>query len=146
MDEYAVREIAMRAGQPTLLTVHFAPGSAVLPNDAARRVRELATIVRVVRRRLVAVGHTDNVGQPAYNLLLSERRAAHVARLLAVAGIPSYRLSAYGRGALEPDADNFDGVSARASNRRVVVAFEHRPFGVVATSSEPASDAADPRP
>src|ERR1051326_2653452 len=52
--------------------------------------------------KLLLVGHTDSVGTAAYNLALSERRAASVGTYLAVKGVPSNRISATGRGETEP--------------------------------------------
>lgn len=146
MDAHTVRELAQLSGGPILLTMRFAPGSAVLPKEATAAVRHLAVSLRGVKRRLVIVGHTDNVGQPQYNLLLSERRAAYVTRLLTTTGVPHFRIAAHGRGPLDPTADNFAGVDARALNRRVEIQFEHRPLGLAITTPPlPASPADDPR-
>jgi len=65
-------------------------------------------------------GHTDSRGSDAYNLRLSERRAANIAKLLSeVFSIDSARISAVGFGESKPIADN-DSDAGRQQNRRVV--------------------------
>ena len=62
-------------------------------------------------------GHTDNVGKPADNMLLSNNRAKSVVAYLQQKGIESKRMSAKGFGASKPLADNTDE-SGKAMNRR----------------------------
>lgn len=65
------------------------------------------------------IGYTDNIGDEATNLSLSERRAKSVLKELAVFhGIDAFRLSAEGRGEEMPIADNATS-EGRAQNRRV---------------------------
>ncbi|WP_118183162.1 OmpA family protein [Paraburkholderia phosphatilytica] len=66
------------------------------------------------------VGHTDSTGQPAYNQTLSVNRAQSVAGYLAQRGVAPQRLSADGRGATQPIADN-NTEAGRAANRRVEI-------------------------
>lgn len=64
-------------------------------------------------------GHTDNVGGDAYNLRLSQRRAASVVRWLVERhGIAAGRLRSAGFGASSPIEPN-DTPEGRARNRRV---------------------------
>jgi outer membrane protein OmpA-like peptidoglycan-associated protein len=66
------------------------------------------------------IGHTDNKGTEAYNMSLSERRAAAVKSYAVAQGVPSSRLVTVGKGFSEPIADN--GTEAgRAANRRVEI-------------------------
>jgi outer membrane protein OmpA-like peptidoglycan-associated protein/tetratricopeptide (TPR) repeat protein len=62
-------------------------------------------------------GHTDNVGKPADNLLLSTNRAKAVVDYLISKGIDKTRLNAKGFGAAKPIADNTTE-AGRAKNRR----------------------------
>lgn len=62
-------------------------------------------------------GHTDDVGDDAENLLLSENRAKAVMQYLISSGIPSNRLSSQGYGETKPRADNSTDIG-RAKNRR----------------------------
>lgn len=67
------------------------------------------------------VGHTDDVGDDAYNQDLSERRADAVATALAARIDTSiYAIEASGRGEAEPLVPNVDD-EARAQNRRVTL-------------------------
>jgi outer membrane protein OmpA-like peptidoglycan-associated protein len=62
-------------------------------------------------------GHTDNVGKPADNLILSNNRAKSVVTYLISKGIPAARLSAKGFGETQPVADN-KTEEGKALNRR----------------------------
>jgi outer membrane protein OmpA-like peptidoglycan-associated protein len=62
-------------------------------------------------------GHTDNVGKPADNLLLSTNRAKSVVEYLISKGIDKTSLTAKGFGATQPVADN-GTETGRAKNRR----------------------------
>ena len=62
-------------------------------------------------------GHTDNVGKPADNLLLSNNRAKAVISYLAGKNIAPQRLTASGYGETRPIADN-RSEEGRAMNRR----------------------------
>ena len=63
-------------------------------------------------------GHTDDIGQPQDNRLLSQQRAWAVASYLVRAGIDEGRLSAVGFGDTKPVAPN-DSEEDRAKNRRI---------------------------
>ena len=62
-------------------------------------------------------GHTDNVGKPSDNLLLSNNRAKAVVSYLAGKNIAPQRLTASGYGETKPIADN-KSEEGRAMNRR----------------------------
>ena len=62
-------------------------------------------------------GHTDSRGTPAYNLKLSQDRAAAVRAYLIAQGIPAARLVAKGYGETQPLAPNTTD-PGRALNRR----------------------------
>ena len=64
------------------------------------------------------VGHTDSVGDAAYNQNLSARRAVSVSGILTGNGVSSSRIRAYGRGEVEPVASNATP-AGRAANRRI---------------------------
>ncbi len=65
-------------------------------------------------------GHTDSTGDAARNQDLSARRAQAVVRYLTQQGIAGARLSAEGKGASVPAADNATP-EGRQQNRRVVI-------------------------
>ena len=69
-------------------------------------------------------GYTDNIGSNAYNLKLSEERAASVEKYLLTKGVKSSRLETEGLGASQPIAPNelandIDNPKGRQKNRRV---------------------------
>jgi outer membrane protein OmpA-like peptidoglycan-associated protein len=66
------------------------------------------------------IGHTDSRGTEAYNMSLSERRAAAVKAYAVSQGVPSARLSTVGKGFSEPIGDNATE-AGRATNRRVEI-------------------------
>jgi outer membrane protein OmpA-like peptidoglycan-associated protein len=71
--------------------------------------------------KLEVQGHTDNVGNDAYNQTLSEARAKTVATWLTQHGVAPDRLTAKGYGKTKPVADNGSD-EGRARNRRVEIA------------------------
>jgi outer membrane protein OmpA-like peptidoglycan-associated protein len=71
-------------------------------------------------------GHTDDSGNEAYNLKLSESRAQAVKEHLLGFGIHPSRLSARGWGESQPLAPN-DSESHKALNRRVEIYFKEEP-------------------
>ncbi len=66
-------------------------------------------------------GHTDNVGNDAYNQTLSEARARSVVGWLTQHGVASDRLTSKGFGKTMPVAPNTTD-EERAKNRRVEIA------------------------
>jgi outer membrane protein OmpA-like peptidoglycan-associated protein len=68
--------------------------------------------------RLEVEGHTDDVGDDAFNLELSDRRAHAVVRWFVEHGVDPVRLQARGYGETRPLAENASD-AGRAENRRV---------------------------
>lgn len=96
-------------------------------NDDAlneRAQQELAAVAEKLRgsgsTALTVTGHTDSTGTASHNQGLSERRARSVTTALE-ALVPGVAITAVGKGASEPVADN-DTDEGRALNRRVVIA------------------------
>lgn len=63
-------------------------------------------------------GHSDNTGNPAYNVDLSQRRAQRVVGYLTEKNIEAARLASQGMGDAQPVASN-DTPEGRAANRRI---------------------------
>jgi len=105
--------------------VNFKTNSAELTPDSAET---LDGVVAVLKQRpdtkAEIHGYTDARGPDAYNVKLSERRAASVVEYLVIHGIAGDTLSAKGFGKSNPLASN-DTADGRAQNRRVTVAFSH---------------------
>jgi outer membrane protein OmpA-like peptidoglycan-associated protein len=111
------------------LQVTFASGllfdydSDVLRAEARKNLATLATsLEKYPNTDLMIVGHTDATGPDAYNMTLSERRAAAASNYLAAQGVSRARLRSTGRGESEPVAPN-DSETDRQKNRRVEVAI-----------------------
>jgi OOP family OmpA-OmpF porin len=68
--------------------------------------------------RIEIQAHTDNTGDAAYNLSLSEKRANSVRDYLIAGGIAANRMEVKGYGETQPVADN-NTREGRAANRRV---------------------------
>ena len=68
----------------------------------------------------IIIGHTDNTGNPNYNLGLSKRRAQAVSDYLVATGTPPEKLRVIGLGETDPIASN-DTEEGRARNRRVEI-------------------------
>jgi outer membrane protein OmpA-like peptidoglycan-associated protein len=71
---------------------------------------------------VLVVGHTDSTGEDSYNQSLSERRSDAARNFLVGAGLDADRVSAMGRGEMEP-IDSNDTEAGRQENRRVEVAI-----------------------
>ncbi len=101
----------------------FASGSAELrPQVEALAELALDVLERNPEVGLHINGHTDSVGSDAYNLDLSERRAAAVSAWLQERGIGGERITVTGLGASEPVADN-ESEEGRSRNRRIEFEF-----------------------
>jgi outer membrane protein OmpA-like peptidoglycan-associated protein len=75
------------------------------------------------RKKLAVIeiaGHTDDVGEPAANLILSQKRAESVRNYLISNGIKAERVIAKGYGEEQPIAAN-DTSEGRQINRRTEV-------------------------
>ena len=101
----------------------FAFNSDSIQATAGENLSELAaSLNRYPDSQLLIVGHTDNVGDDAYNQGLSERRANSAAAYLASQGVARTRIATSGKGEAEPVTTN-DTDAGRAQNRRVEVAI-----------------------
>lgn len=101
----------------------FAVNSSDLTGEAKASLANLATSLKEYpNTRVLIAGHTDNTGAAAYNLTLSEKRAASAAAVLAENGVDPSRLEITGLGITQPKASN-DTVEGRRENRRVEVAI-----------------------
>ena len=103
--------------------VTFATGDDRVSPDFYPTLDSVAIVLRKFDRTLIDVdGHTDSVGNAAFNQDLSERRANSVANHLASRGIDQRRMSAVGYGLERPIASNATE-AGRAQNRRVEISI-----------------------
>lgn len=71
-------------------------------------------------RSIDIIGHTDDVGEEAYNLELSQKRAKSVKAYFEKKGIPSSKIKIEGKGESSPLVENTSAAN-RAVNRRVEI-------------------------
>jgi len=99
----------------------FATDSAALRRGLTQDLSAVAqSLMNYPDSTVEVIGHTDNVGDAAYNQDLSQRRANSVAAVLRANGVRAGRLVAYGRGEDQPVASNLSE-AGRAQNRRVEI-------------------------
>jgi outer membrane protein OmpA-like peptidoglycan-associated protein len=110
----------IRAGATiTLNNLFFESGKADILPASLNELRKIGRLMALNPALNIEIaGHTDDIGQDADNLLLSQRRARAVADHLMRQGIKKERLKAVGYGETRPSVPN-TGESARALNRRI---------------------------
>ena len=106
-------------GRVAIYGIHFDFDRADLKPGSEKVLLEMVKLLKGDPNLMVEIqGHTDNVGQRAYNQQLSEKRAITVRRFLSLYGIDPERMTVRGFGAERPVADNRTE-EGRALNRRV---------------------------
>jgi outer membrane protein OmpA-like peptidoglycan-associated protein len=102
----------------------FPSNKAVVSPEFERYLAEKTQDLKGVSYSKVTItGYTDNTGDVAYNNYLSIERAKAVANVLKKNGIPAEKLEAFGKGPLNPIADN-KTVEGRQANRRVEISVK----------------------
>ena len=105
----------------SLYVVNFASGSAALPIGDVAELKKAVPALKLCAKdnvKLVVVGHTDNVGNPAANQKLSEARANALKALFVGQGLPAAMFAASGKGDTEPVGDN-KTEEGKFKNRRI---------------------------
>jgi outer membrane protein OmpA-like peptidoglycan-associated protein len=104
------------------------PGNVTFAFDSAKLNPQFDPVLDKVGQTLVEynktviqiAGHTDSTGSHAYNMKLSQERAASVKAYLETRGVPAARMVTIGAGPDYPIAPN-DTEAGRAQNRRVEI-------------------------
>ncbi|MDR1737708.1 MAG: OmpA family protein [Candidatus Symbiothrix sp.] len=110
-----VRKLFKRA----LNGIQFETGKATIKKTSNPILNEIVKVMDDNPSYLLTIsGHTDNVGKPESNQILSENRAKAVKDYLIEHGIKAERLTALGFGDTQPVATN-KTTAGRAQNRRV---------------------------
>lgn len=105
----------------TLGDVLFEFNKSELKAGGERNLLPLAEVLKERTDQLVIIeGHTDSVGNHAYNMTLSEKRAQSVTQYLIGQGVDASRITTTGLGPDFPIADNATS-EGRQLNRRVEV-------------------------
>lgn len=101
--------------------VLFKFDSHELNESAINMLSELCTVISdIPGTNIKVVGHTDNIGEKDYNIVLSKNRAAAVGNFLRQSGIETINIKEEGKGFSQPVADN-KSEAGRAKNRRVEI-------------------------
>ena len=118
-DKTIYDEIAAK-GRVATQGILFDTGSDRIKPESAPTLKEIAAMLQShPELKLLVEGHTDNVGNAAENLKLSEARASAVkAALVRDHGVDGSRLQAKGLGSGKPVAPNTTA-EGRQNNRRV---------------------------
>jgi OmpA-OmpF porin, OOP family len=108
-------------------TVQFATGTAEIAPASTALLTELADVLQKHSEilRVEVQGHTDDRGDPATNLSLSQARADAVKGWLSSRGVDGDRLEAKGYGSQQPLLPNLSEW-ARTKNRRVELKITSR--------------------
>ncbi|MCJ0762055.1 OmpA family protein [Variovorax terrae] len=120
LDAAALQKGLQAEGRIAVYGVFFDTGKADVKPESKPSLDEMGKLLKnAPALKVYIVGHTDNQGQLAQNLDLSQRRAEAVAKALAAQyGVAANRLAAKGVASLAPVASN-EGDAGRAKNRRV---------------------------
>ena len=99
--------------------INFAYNSDQIDNASVEQIKKVADALKKYPNNTVRVaGYTDSLGNPDYNVDLSQRRAKAVAMELVNNGVTAENVSFIGYGAQNPVATNKTR-EGRAANRRV---------------------------
>ena len=122
--EYGVMELFILYDMPevfTLSNLQFETGKSTIKSTSYASLNQLAEfLIRKKTQKILIAGHTDNVGDPAANNMLSLDRAESVKKYLINKGVPIELLKAKGYGDTKPIADNSEE-AGRAINRRTEI-------------------------
>lgn len=102
--------------------INFNTASAEISGNSSQELEKIYNLlIQAENTKLTIVGHTDNVGNSASNVILSKSRAQAVVDYLKRKGIPASRFQLIdGKGQSEPVADNSTAYG-KNQNRRVVI-------------------------
>lgn len=99
--------------------LHFDFDKATLRPESAKLIKDIATTLKNNPTWTLQInGHTDSIGDAAYNEKLSAARAASVGSALVKQGVEAGRLATGGFGETQPKGNNAT-LDGRALNRRV---------------------------
>jgi len=109
-------------GHSIFYDIHFTTGSAEIDTKSDKQINEIAQYLKIhLDKKYYLVGHTDNIGDFASNMSLSENRAkAIMNELITKYGVNAGQLKAYGVANLSPVTSNSTD-KGKARNRRVEI-------------------------
>lgn len=110
-----VKEVFKKA----LQGIQFETGKDVIRKSSNVILDNIVEIMKMNPAYKITInGHTDNVGKPESNLILSQKRADAVKKYMTDKGVSGDRMTAVGHGDTMPVADNTTP-AGRTQNRRV---------------------------
>jgi outer membrane protein OmpA-like peptidoglycan-associated protein len=111
------KEVAKFSG--VIKGIQFDFGKATIRKESNKLLDEAVKVLQQYPELRISIsGHTDNVGDAAKNLELSQQRAGAVKEYFVAKGIDTSRIETRGAGANEPVADNATD-KGRQENRRI---------------------------
>jgi len=111
------KEVAKFSG--VIKGIQFDFAKATIRPESNKLLDEAVKVLKQYPELRISIsGHTDNVGEPAKNLELSQQRADSVKAYLVGKGIAAERIETRGAGETEPIADNGTD-KGRQENRRI---------------------------
>lgn len=114
-----IKEETKKVFEQALKGIQFETGKDVIKKSSNGILDNVAAIMQTNPSYLLGInGHTDNQGDDAKNMALSQKRAEAVKAYLVKKGIDAARLTPKGFGETTPKATN-DTPAGRAENRRV---------------------------
>ena len=118
--DYIQTYACLKKMSETPYLVHFDNGKATIPNKYHKTLDKVANCLKAHKNvMLVVEGYSSQIGNPHYNAMLSEKRAAIVKNALVKRGVEFHRINAYGLGTtVKHIPKNWDG-TIDAYNRRV---------------------------
>ncbi len=117
-----IKENISKNGHIAIYNIHFDAGKSTIKSESAEALKNIAEYLNNHKdKKFFIVGHTDNTGDFASNMTLSENRAKSVMNeLVTNYGVNANQLSAYGVANLSPAASN-STEDGKAKNRRVEI-------------------------
>ncbi|HRH62262.1 MAG TPA: OmpA family protein, partial [Bacteroidia bacterium] len=114
-----IKKETLQLFEQALTGIQFETGKDIIKKQSFSILDNVVTVMKENPSYLLSIeGHTDNQGDDAKNLVLSENRAKAVLKYLSDKGVNSIRLTALGYGESKPKHSN-DTKEGRAKNRRV---------------------------
>lgn len=99
--------------------LYFAFNDYKIPDQKKEKIEQLSTqLLKYDLQKLKIIGHTDDIGEPTYNMNLSEKRAQTIKKIFIEQGFKDPNIHAIGRGSSHPLVPNSNDKN-RAINRRV---------------------------
>jgi len=101
------------------LYINFDTGKSTIKPESGKIIEQIVQMMKKAPELTISVeGHTDSVGSPEKNKVLSQERAKAVVAAITKEGVNAQRLSSTGFGQDKPIADN-STEDGKAKNRRV---------------------------